>query len=101
MTWKANRVIKCRSFYLVVVACWMFASNAHAWNKPGHMISGAIAYDVLKKEDPKALAKALALLRQHPQYKDIIAGRLEAVPAEDRDRYLFMVAARWPDDIRK
>lgn len=93
----------CRSIValaLCLLADCVAAVPLYAWNKPGHMISGAIAYDVLKKEDPKSLAKALTLLRQHPQYKDVIAQRLEAVPAEDRDRYLFMVAARWADDIR-
>ncbi|MDB5294487.1 MAG: Nuclease [Phycisphaerales bacterium] len=76
------------------------ARPALAWNRPGHMVVGAIAYDVLAKDHPKALAAALAALRQHPQYDDVLAKRLEAVPEADRDRYLFMVAARWADDVR-
>lgn len=65
------------------------------------MVVSAIAYDTLKKENPSALAKVLDILRQHPQYKDTWADRLQAVPEDGRDRYLFMIAARWPDDIRK
>jgi hypothetical protein len=64
------------------------------------MVSAAIAYDVLKKEDPKALATALDLLRQHPQYAERFTRLLVALPAEDRDLYLFMIAARWADDVR-
>jgi hypothetical protein len=30
-------------------------SQALAWNKAGHMVSGAIAYDILKKESPELL----------------------------------------------
>ena len=43
----------------------------------------------------------LELLRQHPQYGDHFAPKLEAVPADARDRYLFMLAAPWPDDVRR
>lgn len=78
----------------------LLSSAALAWNKPGHMVTGAIAYDLLKREHPQALARVLDLLRQHPQYADIWANRLDAVPPENRDRYLFMIAARWADDIR-
>ncbi len=71
-----------------------------AWNKPGHMISAAIAYTVLEKESPGIIGKVAALLREHPSYESMWKTRLESVSMEDRDLYLFMLAARWPDDMR-
>src|SRR5689334_23050616 len=84
---------------MIVALSATAALPVRAWNKPGHMVIGAIAYDVLAKEDPKALARVIELLKSHPQW-DTFAKRLDSVPAEDRARYLFMIAARWPDDVR-
>ena len=65
------------------------------------MVWASIAYDVLKQDDPAALARVLDLLRQHPQFGDRFSPKLDAVPADARDRYLLMLAARWPDDVRR
>ncbi len=75
--------------------------QARAWNKAGHMVTGAIAYQVLKQEDEKTIAKVIALLKQHPDFKswDKQADNLELAGA-DRDLYFFMKAARWADDAR-
>src|SRR5687768_6177329 len=70
-----------------------------AWNKPTHQVIAAIAYDVLKQEHPETIARVVELLKAHPQY-DTFMIRLQTVTEEDRDRYLFMQAARWPDDVR-
>src|SRR5687767_6278383 len=83
---------------LATLLLLVIARPALAWNKPGHMVVGAIAYDVLAKEDPQALARVVELLKSHPQW-DTFAKRLESVPEADRDRYLFMIAARWADDV--
>ncbi len=37
-------------------------SSALAWNKAGHMVSGAIAYADLKQVSPQTLARVVALL---------------------------------------
>jgi S1/P1 Nuclease len=73
--------------------------SALAWNFAGHMTTAAICYDVLQQENPQALAAAVALLKQHPQYEKW-AKQLEKVDEDNRDQALFMLAARWPDDIR-
>ena len=83
----------------------LLAPNSVAWNKAGHMVSGAIAYSVLKTEHPKTLAKAMALFRAHPEYQsrwENALGGLEDSPgfAADHDLFIFMLAARWSDDIR-
>lgn len=78
------------------------ATAATGWNTAGHMVSGAIAYQVLKVDHPDTVAKVAALLREHPDFETRWKHRLEAdyVDAEERDLYLFMLAARWADDAR-
>ena len=73
--------------------------TALSWNKPGHMVSAAIAYADLNERHPTVLAKVLDVLKQHPQANLLWEKKL--VKADDRDLYLFMLAARWPDDVRK
>jgi hypothetical protein len=84
----------------VLIASLLTPASAHAWNKAGHMTSGAIAYRELKNNDPATLSRVIELLRQHPQFEERWADKLERTPAEDRDQLLFMLAARWPDDVR-
>lgn len=84
---------------IVLLGLALSAGPVLGWNKAGHMVSGAIAFDLLKQDSPETIAKVTAVLRHHPQY-DLFAQRLESVPEEDRDRYLFMLAARWADDVR-
>src|SRR5438552_8720928 len=84
----------------VFSVCLIIASPAFAWNKAGHMVSGAIAHAVLKQDSPEVYAKVVQLLKAHPQYAEHWSKRLEDAPDGDRDLMLFMLAARWPDDIR-
>jgi hypothetical protein len=85
------------SLLLLLLAC----RPAAAWSVAGHMVSGAIAFDLLKQDDPQALARVLNTLREHPQYADPFVTKLVSRPPEDRDLFLFMLAARWPDDVRR
>src|SRR4051794_9755521 len=89
---------------LILVACALaaMAAPALAWNKPGHMVTGAIAYYVLKQDSPAALAKVIEMLKEHPYYQASWEAQIHRpfVPAEERDLYLFMLAARWADDAR-
>jgi hypothetical protein len=64
------------------------------------MVTGALAYQVLKQDDPAAAAKAVELLKQTPQYARDWKPAADALPEADRGEYLFMMAARWADDIR-
>jgi hypothetical protein len=41
---------------------------ASAWNIPGHMFSGIIAYQVLQQENPQTIDKVKAVLEKHPSY---------------------------------
>src|SRR5262249_10704288 len=73
---------------------------ASAWNIPGHMISGAIAYQVLQQERPQTIEKVKAVLEKHPSYTNQWQARLQDVPTADREVGVFMQAGRWPDELR-
>jgi hypothetical protein len=73
---------------------------ASAWNIPGHMLSAAFAYQVLRQENPQTIEKVKVVLEKHPWYANQWQARLQDVPAADRDMVLFIQAARWADDIR-
>src|SRR5262249_10039096 len=83
---------------LVLVA----VSSAFAWSKAGHMVSGAVAEADVKQTSPETLARVIALLKHHPHYQTKWVPRLTQLnlSPEEQDLYLFMLAARWPDDVR-
>lgn len=72
-----------------------------AWNRSGHMTSGALAFLELKNSDPQTLQKVIALLKEHPFYRSRwLPAIRRQVGMRNHDLYLFMYAARWADDIR-
>jgi hypothetical protein len=74
---------------------------AFAWNKPGHMVVAAIAYRELQRTGNQAVIdKVVAALNSHPDFDRLFASKFTNVAPEDRDLYLFMLGARWSDDIR-
>lgn len=82
--------------------CVLVASpTVQAWNKAGHMTSAAIAYADLKARNPAVLTRVVQLLKKHPHFESKWQEKLSHVPQDDRDLCLFMLAARWPDDVRK
>jgi S1/P1 Nuclease len=85
---------------LVILTLTVLPLPASAWNIPGHMLSAAIVYQVLRQESPQSIEKAKALLEKHPWYANQWHTRLQDAPAADRDMMLFIQAARWADDIR-
>jgi hypothetical protein len=64
------------------------------------MLSGAIAYQVLRQENPPTIDKVRAVLEKHPWYANQWQSRFQDVPVADHGLVLFMQAARWADDIR-
>jgi hypothetical protein len=85
---------------LVVVALSAPAVTASAWNIPGHMLSGIIAYQILQQENPQTIEKVKVVLEKHPWYRNQWQARLQDVPIADHGLLLFMQAARWPDELR-
>src|SRR5437016_5830022 len=87
----------------VLCVALMLPEPAFAWNKGGHMVSGAVAYAVLKQESPKTAARVVAILKEHPQYESTWLPRINAMinaDETDKEMMLFMQAARWPDNAR-
>ncbi|MCX6212867.1 S1/P1 nuclease [Spirosoma sp.] len=72
------------------------------WNRATHMVTGAIAYRELQTTSPQVADRVVAILRQHPEYQQRWAGKLNdpSLSTDDQNQYLFMLAARWPDDVR-
>ena len=87
---------------LLVIAGVVFlaAGPSLAWSRAGHMVMGAITYDDLQRTSPATVARVVAILRQHPQYDSRWKPQLTGMKEQDQERLLFMLAARWPDDIR-
>jgi S1/P1 Nuclease len=87
---------------LLIVPFMAFPAPASAWNVHGHMLSGAIAFQVLEQQNPDTINKVKAILQNHPFHSiDEWQPQLAELPASEQDLMLFMLAARWPDDIRQ
>jgi hypothetical protein len=85
----------------VLVASLLPRSQALGWSSGGHQVVANVAYQLL---DPDTRAKAVAMLRSHPRFKEDFLMRMpESVgqrPKRTRDRWLFLQAATWPDIAR-
>lgn len=72
--------------------------NAFGWNARGHMVTAAIAYDVMK---PAQKQKVEDILKHHPEYetswKEDYQPFADTIPLA---KYLMMRASVWPDEIR-
>src|SRR4051794_7889449 len=58
-----------------------------------------IAFDRLGARRPSAIAAIEALMAQHPDHARFDSA-LAGLAGVERDRRLFALMARWPDDIR-
>jgi hypothetical protein len=86
--------------FLVVLTLVVLPVPVSAWNIPGHMLSAAIAYQVLQQENPATIDKVKVVLEKHPWYANQWQARLQDVSVADHGQVLFMQAARWADDVR-
>src|SRR5215510_7470219 len=88
------------SLTVVLTAIMVLSSTAVAWNIRGHMLSAAIAHQVLQRDSPQTIDKAKAVLEKHPWYANQWRVRFQDVPVADHSLLLLMQATRWADDIR-
>ena len=85
--------------WCLAIASILIAEPALAWRAQGHMATGLIAYDRLAARDPAAIAAIEALMAQHPDHARFESG-LAGLEGAERERRMFALMARWPDDIR-
>ena len=78
---------------LLTLAC----RTATAWNSIGHMSVAWVAY---QKLTPAEKTRVTALLKLNPYYPKWIAMIPAGTSDADRDMYVFMMAATWPDEIK-
>ncbi|MBN3871573.1 MAG: S1/P1 nuclease [Nostoc sp. JL33] len=87
---------------LSTILIWQYP--AFAWNKAGHMVSGAIAYSELKQNHQEVIEKMVAILKEHPEYSKFEEQwkslNQSNISAEYKNLYLFMWAAKWADEAR-
>jgi hypothetical protein len=90
--------MKQRVLVFCVVAFVSCTSRVWGWNPVGHMAIASMTYDELPPARRTALVE---LLKDHPRYEVDFRGAIPAdVPSDQRDRWLFMRAAIWPDVAR-
>ncbi len=90
---------------LLAVGLWLMTgllTPSYGWNRATHMVTGALAYRELQTTAPQLIPRIVGLLRRHPDYQQRWADKLSdpILTEDDRNQYLFMLAARWPDDVR-
>jgi hypothetical protein len=64
------------------------------------MITAAIAYRIVQGESARTVSITKTILEKHPWYADRWKNDMERLPEAERVEGLFMLAARWADDIR-
>jgi hypothetical protein len=77
---------------LVLLILAVLPLSASAWNIPGHMLSAAIAFQVLEQENPPTIDKVKAVLEKHPWYANQWPARFQDVPVAGHGLVLFMQA---------
>jgi hypothetical protein len=89
-----------RKLLIIAGVAMLAAGPGLAWNRAGHMAMAAMAYNELRREAPATVGRVVAILRHHPQFESRWKPLIADMSEQDQERYLFMLAARWPDDIR-
>jgi hypothetical protein len=77
---------------LILVSLVLFPFDGLAWNIPGHMLSGAIAYQILQRENPATITPVRFVLEKNPWYETRWKSQLDKLPEAERDEILFMLA---------
>ena len=88
------------AWLIVAIAFAVLCTEAFAWNIPGHMLNGSIAYQILQRENPSAISTVRSILQKNPWHESRWKAELDKLTEAERNEMLFMLAARWADDIR-
>lgn len=93
-------MLKLKRLPIALAAIICIQGNALAWNKAGHMVSASIAYQDLRTDHAAVVVEVVKILEQHPDFKQYWEPQLSGLSEPEKSQRLFMLAARWPDDIR-
>ena len=85
--------------WCLAIASFLLPQPAFAWGNQGHMAVGLIAYDRLMGHSPSTITAIEALIAQHPDHARFDSA-LAGLEGAERERRLFALIARWPDDVR-
>jgi hypothetical protein len=96
----SRRKMSCQGAIILSFVLLILPLDALAWNIPGHMLSGSIAYRRLYRDSPATIARVRTILEKHPWYADRWRDDIAKLPDSQHGEMLFMLAARWADDIR-
>ena len=90
-----------KRFFASCVTLIAFATAAapvYGWDNLGHMVVASAAYQRLT---PQAKARVDTLLRMNPKLNEWLSWIPTTASKTDKDRMLFMIAATWPDEIKR
>ena len=59
-----RRQMSCQGAIMINFALLIFPLHTLAWNIPGHMLSGAIAYQILQRENPSTIKTVRSVLEK-------------------------------------
>ena len=83
---------------LPTAICIWLVPSLHAWNDFGHMSVASVAYRQL---DAAAQKRIIALLQLNPYFNSKWPAQIPSgATAAERDEYIVMLAATWPDAIK-
>ena len=88
-----------QSVAAIFVILLLIGSKAQAWDHPSHMITAAIAFMEIERENPELIEKIGRLLMTHPDPSPFWVAAGDAT-GKERARLMFIEGARWPDDAR-
>lgn len=84
-------------FFLAALVLALACRTAFAWHSIGHMTVAWVAYQKLSTTEK---ARVAVLLQLNPYYKEWLSYIPAGTSDADRDMYVFMMAATWPDEIK-
>ena len=89
---------KCRLIASAVLLVLIFTTPSYAWFDAGHMAVAYLAYQELSQPVKDRID---VLLRLNPSYNKWRASLPSSVSEADKRMLIFMIAATWPDQIKK
>src|SRR5262249_46606811 len=99
---RSEEIMKKWLFLALAVLLLVPAAPTFSWSKFGHAAIAGMTYDLMGETQTLRARrnKVIALLKQHPIFEKKWHSMLQSLPVEDRGKFLFMLASKWPDDMK-